>query len=280
MSNTPVAATPPKNTDKLEKSLAVPEREIRPGMSLAALLRTNTIKMRFESMLKDKAAGFISSLLSVQASNKGLQTCDPMSIVQSAAIAASLDLPINPNLGFAHIVPYKDVAQFQMGWRGFVQLAMRSGQYETMNVAEVYEGDLKKHNRITGDMEFNDEQKSEKVVGYVSYFRLLNGFEKFLYMTEAQVISHGKRFSKSYDNDKSMWKKDFPAMAKKTAIKMLLSKWGILSIEMQKALTFDQAAVKADETPDYVDRKDGVMDAETVPNDPTPASSEAAGSDL
>jgi recombination protein RecT len=181
-----------------------------------------------------------------------------MTIISAAAVAASLDLPVNPSLGFAHIVPYKDnkegrvIAQFQLGWRGFNQLAMRSGQYKTMNVTQVYEGELIKYNRITGDMEFNLEGKtSDVVVGYVAYFKLLNGFEKYWYMTKEEAQKHGKRYSKSYES--GQWTKDFDAMAKKTVIKMLLSKFGILSIEMQKAIETDQAVIKEDGTPEYID---------------------------
>lgn len=241
------------------KNAITAQTETKPAVNtLETMLKSISVRGRFEDMLGKKAAGFISSIISVSNQNKMLKTADPVTIISAAAVAASLDLPVNPNLGFAHIVPYRDnksnrvIAQFQMGWKGFVQLAMRSGQYKTMNVSTVYEGEIVKNNRITGEMEFDCEgKKSDKVIGYVAYFKLLNGFEKYLYMTKEQAEKHGKRYSKSYES--GQWSKDFDAMSMKTVIKMLLSKFGILSIEMQKAIETDQAVIKEDGTPDYVD---------------------------
>jgi recombination protein RecT len=205
-------------------------------------------------MLGAKSAGFMSSILSVVNSNQDLKACDPMSVIAAAAVAASLDLPINPSLSFAHIVPYSGRAQFQMGWRGFVQLGMRTGQYKTMNIAVVYEGELKNYNRITGEMEFNlAAKKSDKIIGYVAYFKLLNGFEKYYYMTMEQVTKHGKQYSKVFTNPKGRWVQDFDAMALKTVIKMLLSKYGIMSIDMQKAVTHDQGVIQKDGKVEYID---------------------------
>jgi recombination protein RecT len=239
---------------------------------LQALLADVSIKQRFEEMLGKKAAGFISSVISVTNQNKLLQTADPMTVISAAAIAASLDLPVNPSLAFAHIVPYKDnkagttVAQFQMGWRGFVQLAMRSGKYKTMNVSEVYEGELVKSNRHTGEMEFDETRKaSEKVIGYVAYIKLINGFKKYLYMTTEQVTAHGKRYSKSFYSEYGQWEKNFDAMAKKTVLKMLLSMFGILSIEMERAVETDQAVIKdIGGSPEYIDN---AIDTESAPTD-------------
>jgi recombination protein RecT len=221
---------------------------------ISALLSQDAIKRRFEGMLGKKAAGFMSSIISATSANKELKNSDPLSIVQAAAVAAALDLPINPSLGFAHIVPYSGKAQFQMGWRGFVQLGMRTGQYKTINACIVYEGELVSRNRFTGEMEFDENRRdSETIIGYVAYFKLVNGFEKWLYMTIEEVKAHGKKYSKSFDNANGRWKKDFDVMALKTVIKMLLSKWGILSIEMQTAVMADQAVVKKDGAYTYPD---------------------------
>ena len=215
---------------------------------IEGLLTNANVRKRFEDMLGKKAAGFMSSILSVTNQNKELQTADPKTILSAAAIAASLDLPINPNLGFAYIIPYSGKAQFQMGWKGFVQLGQRSAQYRTINVAIVYEGELVKHNKFTGEMEFNQAgKKSDKIMGYVAYFRLLNGFEKYYYMTYDDVRAHGKRYSKSFNNPNSRWQQDFDLMAMKTVIKLLLARWGILSIDMQQAIQADQAIVKETE---------------------------------
>ncbi|MFA6359030.1 MAG: recombinase RecT [Candidatus Omnitrophota bacterium] len=239
--------------------------------SLETLLKSINVRSRFDDMLGKKSAGFISSILSIANQSKMLKLADPVTIISAAAVAASLDLPINPSLGFAHIVPYRDgktgrtIAQFQMGWKGFVQLAMRSGQYKTMNVAVVYEGELKKHDRITGLMDFDLTAKSsDNIIGYVAYFKLLNGFEKYCYITKENAEKHGKRYSKSYET--GQWTKDFDAMAKKTTIKQLLSKFGVLSIDMQRAIESDQAVIKEDGTPEYVDNPSGeIIDAEAVP---------------
>lgn len=240
-----------------------------PRDPLKSLLNQDAIKRRFEGMLGKKAAGFMSSIISATQANRELSKADPLSIVAAAAVAASLDLPINPSLGFAHIVPYKKdgypIAQFQMGYRGFIQLGMRTGQYKTINACEVYEGELQRSNRFTGEMEFDENQRtSDTVIGYVAYFKLINGFEKWLYMTVDQIHAHAKQYSQSYNNPKGRWQVDFPAMARKTVIKMLLSHYGILSIEMQTAIQADQAVVR--EMGGKYSYPDG-MDAETIDAD-------------
>ena len=254
--------------EDVSKALTEAPKTVEAPTGLKAMLDSVQYRKRFEDMLGKKAAGFISSILTVANQKKELKVCDPKTIIASAAVAASLDLPIIPSLGFAHIVPYKGWAQFQMGWKGFVQLAMRTGQYLTMNVAVVHEGELKKHNRITGEMEFNDISLTgnEATIGYVAYFKLINGFEKYLYMSKADAIAHGKRYSKSFDSGN--WKTNFDSMALKTVIKMLLSKFGILSIEIQRAIATDQAVVKEDGSLDYVDGKGAAIEADIVVDDP------------
>ena len=218
--------------------------------TVPALMDRDDIRKRFREVLGDKSAGFVTSVISATKANPALLACDPMSVISSAMVAATLDLPVNASLGFAHIVPYKGKAQFQLGWKGFVQLAIRTGQYKTMNTAEVYEGELIRWNRITAEIELDTERRSsDKIVGFVAFFRTLNGFEKYLYMTVDQVDAHAKKYSQSYGYDlrenkkASKWSTDFPAMAMKTVLKLLLSKYGILSVEMQKALRVDQAVI-------------------------------------
>lgn len=236
------------NTEKKPASVA----------TVKGLLSNVDYIKRFEEILGKKAQGFLSSVINVS-NSPGLKDCEPTSVVSAAVVAATLDLPIDPNLGFAYIVPYntkKDnqsikLAQFQMGYKGFMQLAQRSGQYKTINATEVFENEIKKVNRLTGEIEFNQNpEPSTKVVGYVAYFKLLNGFEKALYMTREQLEMHGKRYSQSYKSNKewvvkqSLWTTDFDSMATKTVIKLLISKYGPLSIEMQKAVAADQAFIK------------------------------------
>lgn len=230
---------------------------------LSMVLSTPQIRERFESMLGEKrAAAFMSSIISAVSSNKALKECDPMSVVSSAAVAASMALPINPSLGLAHIVPYKGVAQFQMGWKGFVQLALRSGQFQTINVTIVKEGQLVEHDPFTGKIKFEKQAKSDRTVGYLLYFQLLNGFEKYFYMTREEMEAHGKQYSASYKKGFGMWVENFDAMGLKTVAKLGLSKWGVLSIDMEKAIEVDQATVAEDGTITHVDSE--VIDAEPV----------------
>lgn len=237
------------NRDLLARTAPQQVKPAGIGSLLKAQLEKDGIRKRFEEMLGKKAAGFISSMITVANNNALLKKADPMTIISAGAIAATLDLPIDPNLGFAYIVPYREgdiyKAQFQLGYRGYVQLALRTGLYKRINVTEVYEGELKKYNRLTGDIEFNEEPAaSDVVVGYYAYFRMNNGFEQHLYFTRDQVLKHAKKYSKSFNRPSSAWSTNFDEMACKTVLRRLLSKWGLLSIEMQTALSADQAVVK------------------------------------
>lgn len=221
------------------------------------LFGQKSIQQRFEAILGKKAQGFISSVLQVINSNKVLQSANPQTVLNAAATAASLDLPINPNLGFAWIVPYKGQAQFQMGWKGFVQLALRTGQYSRINVTEVYENQFKSFNRLTEELiaDFDVEGEGE-IVGYAAYFRLVNGLEKMTYWSKQEVINHAKKYSKAYGKGSmSPWNdpEQFHAMAKKTVLKNTISKWGIMSIEMQTAQMADQAVQQNEGDYQYID---------------------------
>ena len=243
---------------------------------LKNMLAGESVKQRFKEILGQKAPGFISSILSVTNSNALLQKADPESIMNAAVIAATLDLPINGSLGFAYIVPYGGKAQFQIGYKGLVQLAMRSGQYKTINVSEVYEGEIKNVNRFTGEYEFGDKT-SDKVIGYMAYFKLINGFEKYFYMTKEEAERHGKKYSQTFKRGTGLWSTEFDTMSKKTVLKMLLSKFGILSIEMQRAVEFDQSIVHGDinniedATPEYVDNEQPAIES----TKPTPEEMQA-----
>jgi recombination protein RecT len=202
-------------------------------------------------------------VLQIVASNKLLVNADPNSIYQSAAVAATLDLPLNNNLGFAYIVPYnakqedgtyKQVAQFQMGYKGFIQLAQRSGQFKSIYASPIYQGQIINENPLDG-YEFDFKVKSDVLVGYAAKFKLLNGYEATLYMNIEQLKSHGGKYSKTFNNIGGLWNTDFDAMASKTVLKLLLSRFAPLSIEMQKAVTNDQAIINDAETEDitYID---------------------------
>ena len=234
--------------------------------TLKQLLNSASIKRRFEELLDKSAPSFISSILTIVNSNEKLQKCDPKSILAAAGIAAALKLPINPSLGFAHIVPYKGQAQFQMGWRGYVQLAMRSGLYRTLNSGAVREGQITDIDFVTGEI-IRGEKISDTIVGYVAYMELVNGFRKSLYMTVEELQAHAEKYSQSYAYDirsgrkSSVWSTNFDAMAKKTVLKKLLSNFGIISIDQQSAalataLQADQAVVTEDGFR-YVDNERG-----------------------
>ncbi len=254
--------------DKLQARAADPESGV--AQTLQGLLSLDSIKQRFSEVLGDKAPGFISSIISLTNSSPQLRQCNPKSIIGAAAIAASLDLPINPSLGFAWIIPRELknvgwVAQFQLGYKGIIQLALRSGQYKTIHVGVVYEGELEEQTalqRLTGELRFREGGRtSDKVVGYAAYFKLLNGAEMWDYMTEAEVMAHAKRFAgKSLSNPRSAWNTDPEAMKCKTVLDRLLSHYGILSVQMQAAQISD-GSVSRDETGQDLEHPDGVFDA-------------------
>lgn len=221
--------------------------------TLQQLLNSAGIKRRFEELLDNSAPSFVSSILTIVRGNSKLQECSPNSILSAAGIAAALKLPINPSLGFAFIVPYKNQAQFQLGFKGFVQLAMRSGQYRTLNSGAVREGQIKEIDFITGEI-IRGEKISDEIVGYVAYMELINGFKKSLFMTVEELQAHAEKYSQSYAYDlrsnrkTSVWSTNFDAMAKKTVLKKLLGNFGIISIDQQSAalataLQADQAVI-------------------------------------
>ncbi|MFL0197792.1 recombinase RecT [Clostridium sp. WILCCON 0269] len=234
-------------SESLKKQLTKNESK-PPKDPFKALVYSVGIKKRFEDMLDKQANGFITSLLNLKQDK--LKGCDDMTVLGSALKAASLKLPIDPNLGFAWIIPFKNhgklEAQFQIGYRGFIQMAQRSAQYKKLNVTEIYEGQLKNFNPLTEEIELDlDNKQSDAVIGYAGFFRLLNGFEKTVYWSKEKVTAHAKRFSKSFGN--GPWKTDFDTMAKKTVLKNMLSTWGILSIDMQEAITSDSKIIKTNE---------------------------------
>lgn len=250
---------------KAKESLAKSVQKQQTALNLNQYLRSENVAKRLNQLVGDNAEKWVSNILNVGSGSKQLRECDPKTIVHAAIQSIALNLDLDKNLGFAYIVPYGKVAQFQMGYKGFIQLAMRSGQYKTMNVTAICEGQLISNNILTGEIEFSSESKtSDKVIGYAAYFRLINGFEKTLYMTTEQVDSHAKRYSKMYGYSDSLWKKDFEKMALKTVLKLLLSKYGILSIDMRVAIKSDQSVindVNGNDT-EYVDFDDAEVISE------------------
>lgn len=229
--------------------------------SVQGLLKNPAIQKKFNDVLKDKSNSFTSSLISLVNGDGNLSDSEPMSIVASAMQAAQLDLPIEKQLGLAYIVPFngKDratgkwvkKAQFMLGYKGYIQLAQRSGQYRKLTVDVLYEGELIYWDRFKEDLKYDMNAKtSDEVVGYFGHFELLNGFEKTVYWTKEQVEKHRIENNKAKDKRKltGVWASNYDAMAQKTVIRNLLSKWGILSVEMQNALVNDDTVNDIDDS--------------------------------
>jgi recombination protein RecT len=246
---------------------------ITPYNRFQRLVVSDNVQQRFKDLLGKRTAGFMSSLLSVVAGSNALQNADPATIFTAAAKAAILQLPIEPALGFAYIVPFKGNATFIIGYKGLIQLAIRSAQYLAINAALVYEGERVLEDRLTGNVKLNGQRTGDAVIGYVAYFKLRNGFEKYVYMSRLDIEVHAKRYSKSYGDPKSAWTTNFDDMGKKTVLRLLLGKYGLLSIEMQDEDDASLPVVGADpddprfQTPDLsVPGFDDVIEGETKPD--------------
>lgn len=213
---------------------------------LKAIISTESVQEQFKNALQEGASLFIASLIDIYGNDKYLQACEPQAVIMEALKAATLKLPINKSLGFAYIVPYKNKEgvqepQFQIGYKGYIQLAMRTGQYKYINADFVCEGELKGHDKLTGEMDLSGDAKSDKVIGYFAYIETINGFRKPLYWSKDKVLAHAKRYSKSFGRDTSAWKTNFDEMALKTMLRNLLGKYGVMSVEMLNAYSADAA---------------------------------------
>lgn len=212
--------------------------------TLGVMIGQKSVQDRFEKMLGKKSAGFLSSLLTLTNNNKLLANADPRTVLAAAATAASLDLPINPSLGKAWVVPYKGSAQFQLGYKGLIELAQRSGKMKFITMVPVYEGEITDWNKFTESFT-PGEKVSDVVVGYYAAFELLNGFRKAAYWTKDEVIKHAKRFSKAFGS--GPWQSDFDAMACKTVLLSIMKIYAPLSIEMQQAVEADEKVATMNE---------------------------------
>ena len=239
-----------KNSPVATTSKTVPVAQL----GIKAIMKSDSVQKSFHEVLKDKAQGFTASVLSLVNNDSYLAQSEPMSIITGAMTAATLDLPLAKNLGYAYLLPFKSngvqKAQFILGYKGYIQLAQRSGQYKAFNVTPVYEGELISWNRLTEEIEFDPTKKtSDLVIGYCGYFELLNGFKKTTYWTKEEVEAHRIKHNKLRDKKalNGVWLSDYDSMACKTVLKNLLSKWGILSIEMQTAVLRDEREMSIDE---------------------------------
>lgn len=218
------------------------------------------VQAKMRELVDKNAASFGTSIMQIVNSNAMLLDAEPMSIFNAACMAATLNLPVNNNLGFAYIVPYRNKgrveAQFQLGYKGFIQLAQRSGQFKRINTCPVYDTDAEEdvYQRLTSLI---PRKPSGQIIGYIAYFQLLNGYEANLTMTMEELEAHAKRYSQTYKRGFGVWADNFEAMAKKTVIKLLLSQQAPLSIDMQKAVLSDQSVIKdvTAEQFDYIDNQ-------------------------
>jgi recombination protein RecT len=230
--------------------------------AVSQFLNQKNVLEKFADLLGTKAQGFIASVISSVNSSDLLKNATNESIYSAALMAATLDLPVNQNLGFAYFIPFnnrktnKQECQFQIGYKGFIQLAMRSGQFKTISATPIYENQLVSENPLTGFV-FDFSKKGQNVIGYAAYFSLINGFEKTLYMSVEELKKHGVAYSQTFKKGFGLWNDNFDAMAQKTVIKLLLSKYAPLSIEMQKAHIADQAIIRNADTleVDYIDNQ-------------------------
>lgn len=236
---------------------------------IKTLFESPNIQQKLQKLLNKNAATFTTSVLQIVNSNSMLRNADPKSVFNAACMAATLNLPLQNGLGFAHIVPYqnrkekKAEAQFQLGYKGLIQLAQRSGQFKRLVAVRIYEKQLLAEDPING-YEFDWKQKpakDEKPIGYYAYFKLVNEFTAEIYMTTQEIHDHANRYSQTYRKGYGVWHDNFEAMALKTVIKLLLSKQAPLSVEMQQAVLSDQAVVKDVEKGEF-EYVDNVQDAE------------------
>ena len=212
-----------------------------PAQVLNSLLNNGAIQQTLKSTLDKNAGAFAASVMNLFNNDTLLQQCEPRAVLAEALKAAALKLPVEKQLGFAYIIPYKGVPQFQLGYKGYIQLAMRTGEYRYINAGKVYEGELRSEDKLTGAVDISGERISDKIIGYFAYIETLNGFSKTYYWSREKLTEHVKKYSKAFQKGNAIWRDNFDEMAIKTVLRNLLSHYGIMSIEMSNALS-DEAA--------------------------------------
>ena len=238
----------------IQKQTAMQKDPQKKQMSVTALVNSmldkDGMRKRFDELLGKRTPQFVSSIVSMVNADKNLQQAfyeSPMTVIQASLKAAMFDLPIDQSLGYAYIVPFKNYkkdlgakkmeATFILGWKGMHQLALRTGAYKTINVVDVREGELKSYNRLTEEVKIDfiedeDARDALPIIGYVGYYRLVNGAEKTVYMSTKSIAAHEKKFRKGEFQGKG-WREDWDAMARKTVYRILIGKWGVMSIDYQ-----------------------------------------------
>lgn len=253
-------------------------------MTFSTFMSSDAVKQKVNEMIGGKdGQSFITSIISAVSTNPNLAKCEHSTILSAAMQGASLKLSPSNQLGHYYLVPYDDnknhrvVAQFQMGYKGYIQLAMRSGQYKDLDVMDIRDGEYKGKDKYTGKpviefIEDDDAREELPIVGYFAYFELLNGFRKSLYWSKAKMEKHAMQYSKGYASDVkkgnqyTFWSKDFDGMAFKTMLRQLLSKWAVMSIEMQTAMASDMAVIN-DNSYEYVDNQSEEETPEQTPEE-------------
>lgn len=253
-------------------------------LGIGAYLSQDAIKNRINEVVGgENGQRLITAIISATTANTALQTCSNQSILSAALVGESLKLSPSPQLGQYYMVPFKNSrakiteAQFQLGYKGYIQLALRSGQYKKLNVMAIKEGELVRFNPLDEEIEVNliqDELQREKAktIGYYAMFEYLNGFKKAIYWSREKMESHALKYSKGYQAKKgyTFWEKDFDGMAYKTMLRQLISKWGIMSIDMQTALDSDMAVINEDGSKNYVDTEINDLESTEIPNSSVP----------
>ncbi|MCM1167736.1 MAG: recombinase RecT [Lachnospiraceae bacterium] len=262
-----------------EKAAPAQTKQKTPAQALNALLSNAAIQKQLQSTLKENSGAFATSLTNLFRDDNLLQQCDPKEVLGEGLKAAALKLPIEKQLGFAYIVPFKDHGvprpQLQIGYKGYLQLAMRTGMYKYINAGSVYEGELRAVDKLTGEVDLSGEKISDKIIGYFAYIETVNGFKKAFYWTVEEVRKHADRYSKSYKSGAKIWKDNFHEMATKTVLRNLLSHYGVMSIEMGEALAAETEP--APPLPDDVPAQEVETTAEVSDTVPRQADSAPSG---
>lgn len=251
-----------------------------PKQTFSAFLATDAMKKKINEMVGGKdGQQFVTAIISAVSTNPQLAECEKSSIVSAALLGQALKLSPSPQLGQYYIVPFNNsekgckVAQFQLGYKGYIQLAIRSGQYKKINVLAIKEGELIEYDPLNEEIKVNlieDEELREQAetIGYYAMFEYMNGFRKTLYWTKQKMEAHALKYSKGYKAKKgyTFWEKDFDGMAYKTMLRQLISKWGIMSVDMQTAMEKDMAVIKENGDYEYIDNNSNEIEVASSNN--------------
>lgn len=220
-----------------------------PAQLMQSIVNAEGSKALLENSLKENSGAFAASVIDLYASDTYLQNCAPQAVFAEVLKAVSLKLPINKQLGFAYIIPRRDHGVwkpvFQLGYKGYIQLCMRTGAYRYINAGPVYEGELISVDKLSGSVDLGGDAESDIVIGYFAYMETLNGFQKCLYWSKEKLLRHAERYSDSYKSGNKIWKDNFEEMAVKTVLRYLLSHWGVMSTEMETALAADTESAQS-----------------------------------